>query len=145
MTANNIRQGACLCGAVRIRAGMNHTDLGACHCSICLKWSGGPFMELECGSNVEFEGAESIQTYESSRWAVRGFCKNCGSHLYIKEKSSNSYGVPVGLFSNDVGISFNRQVFIDKKPLYYGFSNPTRDISSDTVYEIFPEAKESKL
>ena len=144
MADKDKRLGECLCGAIKLLVNIDNTDLGACHCMTCLKWSGGPLMELECGANVEFEGAENIRTYESSTWAVRGFCKQCGSHVFIKEKSSNSYGIPVGLFKDDSGISFNRQVFFDNKPSFYDFLNSTLNITSETIYQLFPEAKKIK-
>jgi hypothetical protein len=37
--------------------------------------------------------------FESSAWANRGFCQLCGTHLYYTVKGSQSYNVPVGLFS----------------------------------------------
>ena len=65
MKIENIRSGSCLCGAVKLKVNSENNDLGVCHCAKCLKWSGGPLMELECGANIEFEGNENIQTYES--------------------------------------------------------------------------------
>jgi len=99
-------------------------------------------MELECGTDVEFEGLEIIQTYSSSNYAERGFCKVCGSHLFIKETNSNSYGIPPGLFDNDSGFSFNRQVFFDNKPEYYAFSNNTLNITSEYIHAHFPETRD---
>lgn len=131
-----------MCGAVRITADVNKTDLGVCHCAKCKKWAGGPFMEIECGADVKFEGKEQIAVYESSKWAVRGFCKICGSHLFIKDKSSGEFGVPPGLFDDDAGIHLNRQVFFDHKPEYYSFSEITKNISSDFIYKHFPQVKE---
>lgn len=100
-------------------------------------------MELECGADVEFRGQENIQTYESSSWAVRGFCKICGSHLFMQEKGTDNYGVAAGLFDSEQGLSFNRQVFYDNKPAYYRFSNPTTNITSAYIYEHYPRTKES--
>ncbi|QIB65723.1 GFA family protein [Kineobactrum salinum] len=136
------RTGSCLCGAVRVSVDAAATDLGACHCARCRKWSGGPLMELECGSDVKFEGFENIEVFKSSDWAERGFCKVCGSHLFIKSVESGEYGIPPGLFDSDKGIDFNRQVFFDKKPDYYSFSNTTRNITSEYIYEHFPQARD---
>jgi len=142
MINENKRIGSCLCGSIKVFTSFEHVDLGACHCAKCLVWSGGPLMEQECGSDIEFQGEENIRVYNSSKWAERGFCKVCGSHLFIREKVSSSYGVLAGLFKNDAGISFNRQVFFDKKPKYYDFSNETLNISSDYIYKHYPEVKE---
>ncbi|PCI74314.1 MAG: aldehyde-activating protein [SAR86 cluster bacterium] len=135
------RIGQCLCGAVTVTTSFENQSLGACHCAKCRKWSGGAFMELECGSNVIFEGMENIAVFNSSDWAERGFCKVCGSHLFMKPKNSNEYGVSVGLFENDEDIKFDRQVFYDKKPSYYSFSNETKNISSEYIYEQFPQCR----
>lgn len=99
-------------------------------------------MEVECGSSVRIEGSESISQYQSSRQSLRAFCKVCGTHLYMKPINREEYGIPPGLFEDDYGIHFERQVFFDKKPEYYSFSNATKNISSEYIYEHYPEVKE---
>lgn len=141
MQSNLSRKGSCLCGAVKVLAGSDEKNLGACHCPMCRKWSGGPFMELECGSDVVFEGVENITVFDSSEWAERAFCKICGSHLYMKSKDGTDYGIPVGLFEDNSGVKFDRQVFYDKKPSYYSFANDTRNITSEYIYDRFPQCR----
>jgi len=97
-TINNPIIGTCLCDAATITISADATDLGACHCPACQQWSGGPFLELEVGQNIAFEGEEFIQRYSSSQWAQRGFCGRCGSHLFMQDLKSSDYGVPPGLF-----------------------------------------------
>lgn len=99
-------------------------------------------MELECGNKVEFDGWENIAIYESSSWAERGFCKNCGTHVFMRAKDSDAYGVSAGLFEQDEGFLFDRQVFIDQKPAYYSFDNDTRNLTSNYIYEHFPQCRE---
>jgi hypothetical protein len=135
------RGGACLCGAVRFKTNSSEHGFGACHCTMCRKWSGGPFMEVECGSQVEFEGKEFISVYAASSIAERGFCKRCGTHLFMRAIKDNAYGIPPGLFDDDAEMVFERQVFIDKKPSYYGFGDDTRDIDSAYIYQHYPEVK----
>ena len=72
-------KGSCLCGAVHFTAAHCDNHVGACHCNMCRKWGGGPFLEVACGNEVSFEGEDNISVYQSSDWAERGFCKNCGS------------------------------------------------------------------
>jgi len=69
------KTGNCLCRTVRISAKTPNTNVGACHCGMCRKWGGGPFMTVDCGADVSFEGEESISVFDSSEWAERGFCK----------------------------------------------------------------------
>jgi len=141
MEEDLLRSGSCLCGAVQFTAELDKVDLGVCHCKLCRRWAGGPFFELECGLNVSFLGSENISSYASSSWARRGFCKTCGTHIYIQSTQSGEYGIPPGLFHDDAGFQFNRQVFIDHKPEYYSFANETRDISSAYIYEHYPETR----
>jgi len=85
--------GSCLCGKVAYSAKVK-TGAGACHCHMCRRWSGGLYMSVHALGKVEFQGAENIQNYESSEWAERGFCTQCGSSLYYFLKPRP--GVPDG-------------------------------------------------
>ncbi|MDY6983113.1 MAG: GFA family protein, partial [Pseudomonadota bacterium] len=72
-------KGSCLCGAVTITA-PDLSEIAACHCGMCRRWGGGPFMTLHAGQDVKVEG--DVKTYRSSDWAERAFCGTCGTHLY---------------------------------------------------------------
>lgn len=131
------RNGACLCGKIKVTTKSMKTSVGACHCGMCRKWTGGPFMAVECGSDVSFIGEEYITVYNSSDWAERGFCNHCGSHLFYRLKENNLYIMPVGIFDNLVGIVFDHQVFIDDKPDYYDFANKTKNMTGKEVFAQF--------
>jgi len=127
----------CLCGSVSISVQSSSKKVGACHCNMCRRWGGGPFMEIDCGSNVSFEGEDNISIYASSDWAERGFCKNCGTHLFYRLKENNQHMVPIGLFNDNEGLVFESQVFIDEKPSYYSFSNKTNDMTGAELFAKF--------
>lgn len=135
MTNKTKENGSCLCGAVRITANNLNNKVGACHCGMCRKWGGGPFMAVKCGTDVSFEGEDNIAIFDSSNWAERGFCKKCGSHLFYRLKESQQHMVPVGLFDEQDLFVFENQVFIDKKPPFYSFSNKTNDMTEAEVFE----------
>ncbi len=140
--------GQCLCGAVTLEVKPKDMRVGACHCDLCRRWSGGPFFEIECDDAVAITGEGFISTFPSSDWAERGFCKSCGTHLFIRVLPDNAfglpagYGVPPGLFADSMELDFHLQVFIDRKPAYYSFANATSDISSGDIHELFPLLKE---
>ena len=94
-------------------------------------------MAVECGTDVSFEGAEHMKVYNSSDWAERGFCQECGSHLFYRLKEQQLYIMPVGLFDGDVEFVFDHQVFIDEKPSYYCFSNETKNMTGAEVFAQF--------
>lgn len=137
MSDLNQRKGNCLCGAIQISAKTMSRHVGACHCSMCRKWTGGPLLAVDCGSDVSFKGRENISTFDSSEWAERGFCNKCGSHLFYRLKEQNQYIVPVGLFENCETVVFDHQIFIEEKPSFYSFTNETRNMTGAEVFAQF--------
>ena len=137
MTEETKRTGTCLCGAVHITASNPSNNVGACHCGMCRKWGGGPYMEIDCGANVTFEGEDNITVYNSSSWAERGFCKKCGSHLFYRLKESRQHMIAVGLFVEQENLVFKSQVFIDKKPSFYSFENKTNNMTETEIFEMY--------
>ena len=136
MATRTIR-GHCLCGKVNVSAKRAKNSVGACHCTMCRRWAGGPFMEIDCGTDVEFDGQDNIAVFDSSDWAERGFCQRCGTHLFYRIKESGQHMVPVGLFDDDDGLVFDTQVFVDERPAYYEFANQTRDLTGDDIFKMF--------
>ena len=135
-------KGSCLCGNVLIDAKNMSLNVGACHCNMCRKWGGGPFMEVDCGTEVSFTGEENITVFSSSNWADRGFCSMCGTHLFYRLKDSMQYMIPVGLFESDDNYVFESQVFIDEKPSFYSFSNKTNNMTGAELFEKYAPQSE---
>ena len=133
----NEGKGHCLCGAVNFTVKNMKNSVEACHCGMCRRWGGGPFMCVECGTDVTFEGEENITVYNSSDWAERGFCKKCGSHLFYRLKDANEHQLPVGLFDYQKDFHFDLQVFTDRKPAFYSFANETKEMTEAEVIEKF--------
>lgn len=131
------RQGQCLCGAITITANPANNHVGACHCSMCRRWGGGPFMEIDCGTNVTFEGEDNIAVFKSSDWAERGFCSKCGTHLFYRIQQTGQHIVPIGLFETTPDLTFKTQVFIDEKPDFYSFANETEDMTGAEIFAKF--------
>ncbi len=74
--------GGCLCGAVRFRVTAKPVAAYYCHCTMCQKNSGGPFM---ASATVPIEAFAFTKgepkAYESSPGNLRLFCEACGSAL----------------------------------------------------------------
>jgi len=131
------RSGHCLCGKVSITARNASNNVGACHCKMCRRWGGGPFIEIDCGVDVAIDGESNVAVFDSSDWAERGFCRNCGTHLFYRLKESGQHMIPVGLFETSDNLVFKSQVFIDEKPDYYAFANETKDFTAAEVFAMF--------
>ena len=126
----------CLCGKVKLTVSRMDEQFAACHCGMCRKWGGGPFLAVGCNQDVEIEG-DSVKVYDSSDWAERGFCSHCGTHLFYRLKDSRQHQIPVGLFGDSLPATFGLQVFIDRKPGYYAFSNDTRVLTEAEIFDLY--------
>ncbi len=134
MKTDTRRHGACLCGAVRISATTKGNHVGACHCTMCRKWGGGPLLAAECSGEADIEGGENVTVYGSSEWAERGFCRRCGTHLFYRLREGVHYAIPVGLFDGDHEWVLAEQIFIDQKPACYSFAEKTRNLTGEQVF-----------
>src|SRR5688572_10579766 len=131
-------QGGCLCGAVRFTATPKDREVGACHCSMCRKWTGGPFMVIDCGDTVKVEDESNLGVYRSSEWAERCFCKKCGSVLFYRLVGKDFYAISAEALDDRGGHNFASQIFIDEKPSYYEFANKTHNMTGAEVFAAFP-------
>jgi hypothetical protein len=132
----NNQSGRCLCGAVRFTAAPRERTFGACHCSMCRRWTGGPFLAVDCGDTVVIEDTASLGVYRSSAWAERCFCVKCGTVLLYRLVDKNHYFVSAEAF-DDKDFAFTSQIFVDEKPPYYEFANATRNMTGPEVFAAF--------
>ena len=83
--------GGCQCGAVRYEWLQKPAFSSVCHCRMCQKASGQPFMGYTGGKRGHLRftrGSPSV--FRSSNKAERGFCKDCGTPLtYAFEGTGN--------------------------------------------------------
>ena len=136
MENSKAAKGSCLCGNIQLQASTMKTNLGVCHCGMCRKWSAGPFLAVDCGTDLKIEGEEYLEVYSSSDWAERGFCKVCGTHLFYRLKENKQHIVSSEIF-NEKELHFDHQIFIDDKPGYYDFSNDTKNMTGAEVFAAF--------
>jgi hypothetical protein len=132
-----VRSGSCLCGAVRFTASPQDHEFGACHCSMCRRWSAGPFLSVECGGTVVIEDSACVGFYRSSEWAERGFCTRCGTPLFYRLVGQTFYAVSLEAFDDRSNFQFASQIFIDEKPTYYDFANATKTMTGAEVFAAF--------
>lgn len=74
--------GGCQCGAVRFRVEGVLGDASICHCRMCQKASGNFYQPLVSvgGARLTWTRVEP-KHFQSSNFARRGFCPECGTHL----------------------------------------------------------------
>ncbi len=113
--------GKCLCGSVTYSVSSVNHEFHSCHCGMCRRWGGGPAMATQV-DGVQFEGADHIQRYQSSDWAERGFCRQCGTNLFYYLKPQDQYMMWVGTFDDQSQFRLVGEIYIDAKPDGYQFS-----------------------
>ena len=122
--------GRCLCGAVSYTAQDVETDLHVCHCNMCRRWNGGPAFAVSVG-RITFQGVEHIARYDSSQWAERGFCKQCGSNLFYRLKESDHHVVWLGSFDEQAPFQLSDEIFVDEKPASYALAGTHRRLTGE--------------
>ena len=89
--------GGCLCGAIRYEASGVPSLSAICHCRMCQRASGAPYMGLLFmpSDNVRVtKGGPHI--YQSSPTSNRHFCGHCGSPLFFERHTRSLTALMVG-------------------------------------------------
>ena len=89
--------GGCLCGAIRYEAKGTPALSAICHCRMCQRASGAPFMALLFipSDNVNVIKGDP-EVYRSSPTSNRYFCRRCGSPLFFERHTRSLTAVMVG-------------------------------------------------
>lgn len=113
-------RGRCLCGAVTVTVdGPHDPRVGACHCRMCQRWSGGLFLCFDApAASVTVAG--EVREYQSSDFARRGFCPACGSHLWFRDVDAAGqpayahYELMPGLFDAARDWGLRSEIYVDR-------------------------------
>jgi hypothetical protein len=108
--------GGCQCGAVRYRLDAALSGACICHCRMCQKASGGPFMAfggVPTSSFVVKRG--SITTFASSEIAERGFCAACGTPLTYRLRGAERIGVALGSLDDPNAVMPESQLGVESR------------------------------
>jgi hypothetical protein len=93
--------GGCQCGAVRFLVLAPPEESSICHCRMCQKASGQPFMALARVKAADLSwtrGAPAL--FQSSTLVERGFCRECGTPLTYRVLDSDTISVSVCSFDD---------------------------------------------
>ena len=95
-----IREGGCLCGAVRFRCEGEPINVRICHCRNCQKAMGSPFFARALFDQKALMVEGETARYASSEVLDRVFCKTCGTRLFAWRKQPAVAGVALAAFDD---------------------------------------------
>ena len=130
--ATEVHEGGCLCGAVRYRIAGSLDNAAHCHCSMCRRASGAPFVTWVV---VPIDGFEVVAgepvVYRSSADSERRFCPNCGAQLtFWTSRAADTMDVTVGTLDDPERCRANRHIWT---------SSQLRSLHVDDRLPAFPE------
>jgi hypothetical protein len=77
--------GGCQCGAVRYAAYAEPQSPSVCHCRMCQRAVGGPYIASASLKDQDFAWTKGApKTYASSSKGLRDFCGDCGTPLAFR-------------------------------------------------------------
>jgi hypothetical protein len=136
-TSTEPLSGQCLCGAVAYTGAGGVQQVYACHCSECLRWSGGAFIGVRFAGSVVIADPAAVNWYASSERAERGSCRVCGSTLFHRIKADPAQLiVTAGSIDDQAALpTIEEHIFIDAKPAYYEFHDDAPRVTGAEVFE----------
>ena len=112
--------GSCLCGAVRYEVTGPLRDVVECHCAMCRRTHGHVAAYTAAPrSALRVVEARGLRWYDSSSFARRGFCGECGGSVFWERKAADAISIAAGTLDPPTGLRTTLQIFVDDAGDYY--------------------------
>ncbi len=114
----------CLCGGIKIKIVGKLRHVLNCHCSQCMKTHGNFATYTNSPEkNISYICKRTLKWYNSSTFAKRGFCTNCGASIFYKIKKSDTISISAGMFDNPTKLKTHSNIFTKNKLDYYNLDS----------------------
>lgn len=113
--------GGCQCGAVRYRIILPLGSAGICHCRMCQKAFGawGAALVSVPRTNLTWTRQDPAE-FRSSPIVARGFCRLCGTPLFMQEDDDPVCEIAIGTLDNpNAAGPFTAQVGFESKVAWF--------------------------
>jgi hypothetical protein len=110
-----IREGGCLCGAVRFKAAGEPINVRVCHCRNCQKAMGSPFFARALFDQSALSVEGDTDSYASSEALNRVFCKTCGTRLFSWRRNGTAAGVALAVFDDRNAFAPTEHIWVAEK------------------------------
>jgi hypothetical protein len=120
MTTPSSITGRCECGAVRFTVTGAMREVINCHCKQCRRLHGHFAAYTSCAlGDLSFAEQRGLRWYQSSSFARRGFCGECGASLFWQKVEGDSISVAAGCLDAPTGLRSARHIFTAHRGDYY--------------------------
>ncbi len=110
-----IREGGCLCGAVRFKAEGEPVNVRICHCRNCQKAMGSPFFARALFNQNTLTVEGDTARYASSEALDRVFCKICGTRLFSWRRNGTVACVALAVFDDRNAFAPTEHIWVSEK------------------------------
>jgi hypothetical protein len=118
-----IREGGCLCGAVRFKAKGEPINVRVCHCRNCQKAMGSPFYARALFPQEALTVEGDTGRYASSPATDRVFCKTCGTRLMSWRTNGTAAGVALATFDDRNAFAPTEHIWVSEKMHWVKFDD----------------------
>lgn len=103
--------GGCQCGAVRYALWAAPTSPSICHCRMCQRAVGGPYIATGAVPNTDFAWTKGApKTYASSTKGLRDFCGDCGTPLAFRTPGASATDIMIATLDDPHRVKPVRQI-----------------------------------
>lgn len=112
--------GSCMCEAVTFTVTEELSGVVNCHCKDCQRLHGiyNPMVVID-KTSVDFADDAPLAWYDSSEEKSRGFCKECGSAMFMRQNQGPKMLISAGCLDDTSGLKTIKNIFTDEAGDYY--------------------------
>ncbi len=110
-----IREGGCLCGAVRYSCEGEPINVRICHCRNCQKAMGSPFFARALYDQRALTVTGDTGRFPSSERLDRVFCTICGTRLFAWRRNGTAAGVALATFDDRNAFAPTEHIWVSEK------------------------------
>ncbi len=107
--------GNCYCGNIKVIARVKKSEIRACHCTDCQKFSGAPLRAIAVApfDKISIEGTpkEYVKIGDSGNKRIQAFCSECGTQLFATDVEKKFFNIRTGLLDQRNDLIPNQHVF----------------------------------
>jgi hypothetical protein len=110
-------EGGCFCGEVRYQIEDGDYRAGHCHCTMCRRTSGAPFVSWLIVPNERFKyTGKAPALLESSEHGKRYFCAKCGTPVVcLVDSHPDNVDITVGSLDDPEAVTPDFEIYTDTR------------------------------